>query len=78
MPPLHDGIHTIGRMLLLAGLALAAAGALLLFIGKVPWIGRLPGDILLQKKNVTFHFPLATSIIISIVLSLLFWLLGRR
>jgi len=73
-----DGIQHIGRMLVLLGIILAAIGALILLAGKVSWIGRLPGDILIQKKNFTFYFPLATSILVSIVLTLLFWLMGRR
>lgn len=73
-----DGIQHIGKLLLLLGIILAAIGGLILLSGKVSWIGRLPGDILVQKKNVTFYFPLATSILVSIVLTLLFWLMGRR
>lgn len=73
-----DGIQHIGKLLLMLGIILAAIGGLILLAGKVSWIGRLPGDILIQKKNVTFYFPLATSILVSIVLTLLFWLMGRR
>ncbi|MCX5714738.1 MAG: DUF2905 domain-containing protein [Candidatus Omnitrophica bacterium] len=47
-------------------------------ITKVLLLGRLPGDVYIQRKNFTFYFPLATSIIISIILSLLFWLWSRR
>jgi len=68
----------IGKMLILLGIILAAIGGFMLIAGRISWIGRLPGDILLQKKNFTFYFPLATSILVSIVLTLLFWLLGRR
>ncbi|NWF52661.1 MAG: DUF2905 domain-containing protein [Nitrospirae bacterium] len=68
----------IGKFLLLLGLVVAAIGGLLLLSGKIPWIGRLPGDILIQKKNFTFYFPLATSILLSLILTLLFWILGRR
>jgi hypothetical protein len=46
--------------------------------GKIPWLGRLPGDILIQRKNFSFYFPLATGILISIILTFLFWLFGRR
>jgi hypothetical protein len=73
-----DGIQHIGKLLLLLGIILAAIGALILLAGKVSWIGRLPGDILIQKKNVTFYFPLATSILVSIVLTLIFWLMERK
>jgi hypothetical protein len=75
---MNDGIHHIGKMLLLIGIIVAAIGGLVIIAGRISWIGRLPGDILIQKKNFTFYFPLATSILISIVLTLLFWILGRR
>lgn len=71
-------LQQIGRLLVFAGLVCAAVGALIFFAGKIPGLGRLPGDIIVQRKNFTFYFPLATSILISLVLTLLFWLLGRR
>lgn len=71
-------IQHLGKVFILIGVIIIAAGALLLLSGKLPWIGRLPGDILVQKKNFTFYFPLATGILVSIVLTLIFWLFGRR
>lgn len=71
-------MQQIGRLLFFAGLVCAAVGALIFLAGKIPGLGRLPGDIIVQRKNFTFYFPLATSILISLVLTLLFWLLGRR
>lgn len=68
----------IGRILIFLGLILALLGGIVLLAGKIPGVGRLPGDILIQRRNVTFYFPIATSILISIVLSLIFWLLSRR
>ncbi len=73
-----DPLMQMGRFLVLVGLVVILVGLLLMFVGKVPYIGRLPGDIIIQKKNFTFYFPLATSILISIFLSLLFWILSRR
>lgn len=73
-----DGIQHIGKFLIFLGLLISAIGGILLLSGKIPWIGRLPGDILIQRKNFTFYFPLATSILLSIILTLIFWLLGRR
>lgn len=73
-----EGFQYIGKFLILFGLIIAAIGGLVLLSGKIPWIGRLPGDILIQRKNFTFYFPLATAILLSLILSLLFWLLGRR
>ncbi|MCG3114526.1 MAG: DUF2905 domain-containing protein [Candidatus Manganitrophus sp. SA1] len=68
----------IGRILIFLGLILALLGGIVFLAGKIPGLGRLPGDILIQRRNVTFYFPIATSILISIVLSLIFWLLSRR
>jgi len=73
-----DGIHYIGKFLIIFGIIIVAVGVLLLISVKIPWIGRLPGDIIIQKKNFTFYFPLATSILISVVLTLFFWLISRR
>jgi hypothetical protein len=63
-----------GALMVLLGLILLAAGDL---PGKVPWLGRLPGDIYVQRGNWTFYFPLVTCLIISIVLTLLFSLFRR-
>lgn len=68
----------IGRILIFLGLILALLGGIVLLAGKIPGLGRLPGDILIQRRNMTFYFPIATSILISIILSLIFWLLSRR
>jgi len=73
-----DSIQHIGRFLIILGLIISIIGALFLLSGRIPWIGKLPGDILIQKKHFTFYFPLATSIIISVILTLLFWILGRK
>ncbi|MGH7375296.1 MAG: DUF2905 domain-containing protein [Candidatus Rokuibacteriota bacterium] len=64
-----------GALMVLLGLVLLVAGNL---SGKVPWLGRLPGDMHIQRGNWTFYFPLATCLVISIVLTLLFSLFGRR
>ncbi len=72
----------LGKMLLLFGVLMVLLGSVLLvaghFSGKVPWLGRLPGDIHIERGNWTFYFPLATCLIISVVLTLLFSLFGRR
>ena len=68
----------LGKSLMLFGVILVAVGALLAFGNKTPLLGKLPGDILVQRKNLTFYFPLATSIIISIVISLVLWLWSKR
>jgi len=71
-------LNPLGKMLIFFGIILILIGGAILLAGKVPWIGRLPGDIFIQKKNFTFYFPLATSIIISIILTLIFSILSRR
>ncbi|HTS63515.1 MAG TPA: DUF2905 domain-containing protein [Candidatus Acidoferrales bacterium] len=67
-----------GRLLIIAGIGLIAAGLVLTFAGRLPIrLGRLPGDIYVQGKNSSFYFPLTTCILISVVLSLVMWLLRR-
>ena len=73
-----EGIQDIGKLFVVIGIISIAVGGFLLLSGKISWLGKLPGDIMIQRKNFTFYFPLATSIIISVILSLLFWLLGRK
>lgn len=73
-----DGVQYIGKFLILLGLIIVAIGGLLLFSEKIPWIGRLPGDIMIQRRNFTFYFPLVTSILFSVILTLIFWLIGRK
>jgi len=67
----------IGRLLVMAG-PVPAAGVLVLLVGRIPLIGRLPGDIYIKKRNVAVYVPIATSILISIILALIAGLLGRR
>lgn len=71
-------MQEIGKALVMFGLLMLGIGLLLTFANKIPLIGRLPGDIYIQKKNFSFYFPLATSILISVILSLIFWLFSRR
>ena len=67
----------LGKLLIFLGAFIILIGVLLLIGEKIPWIGRLPGDIVIRKKNFTFYFPLATSILISIILTLLFTLFRK-
>jgi hypothetical protein len=71
-------VTEIGKMLLFFGLVLAAVGLVLVLVGRTNLpIGRLPGDILYRGKHTTFYFPLATSILLSVVLSVVFYLITR-
>lgn len=68
----------MGRILLVLGIALVVIGGVIMLLGRsgLP-IGRLPGDILYRGKNTTFYFPLATSILISVVLSIILYVISR-
>ncbi len=67
----------MGKWLVVTGLVLVAVGLLFMLSSRIGWLGRLPGDITIKRDNFTFYFPLATSLLISIILSLLFWLFRR-
>jgi hypothetical protein len=67
-----------GKLLMVVGLILVAAGALVIVLGRANLpLGRLPGDIVYRGKNTTFYFPLATSVVVSVVLSIVLYLVGR-
>jgi hypothetical protein len=68
----------IGRFLILLGVAAVVAGVLLLLQPRIPWLGRLPGDIVVQRERFTFYFPVVTSIVVSILLTLVLNLFFRR
>ncbi|HSE92995.1 MAG TPA: DUF2905 domain-containing protein [Methylomirabilota bacterium] len=68
----------VGKLLIALGLLIALAGLALVLAGRIPWLGRLPGDIHIERGNWTFYFPLATSLLLSVVLTLVLWLIGRR
>jgi hypothetical protein len=73
MPPLRE----LGRVLLILGLVLAGNGALLVFGAKLPFrLGRLPGDIIYQGRNTTFYFPIVTCLVVSLALTLFFWIIN--
>ena len=72
------GMDSLGKMLILFGVILALLGGLLLLTGKIPFLGRLPGDIVIRREYWSFYFPLTTSIVISILLTLLFSFFSRR
>ena len=68
----------VGKALVALGLLIALAGVVLMLVGRVPWLGRLPGDIHFQRGNFSFYFPLATSLLLSVILTLLLYIMGRR
>ena len=67
----------LGKMLIILGIVAAAIGLFLVLSQKIPYIGRLPGDIYVKKDSFTFYFPLTTCIIVSILLTLIFWIFRR-
>jgi H+/Cl- antiporter ClcA len=71
-------VADIGKLLIFVGIAIVIAGAALMLLGRanIP-LGRLPGDILYRGKNTTFYFPLATSLLLSVVLSILLYVIAR-
>jgi len=75
---MSEGIQYIGKFLIIFGIIIIVIGGILLLSGRIPWIGKLPGDIIIQRKNFTFYFPLATSILLSLLLTLIFWLFGKK
>jgi hypothetical protein len=73
-----EDLQPFGKFLLIAGILISCIGLIIMFIDKIPFIGKLPGDIHFKKENFSFYFPIATSILISIILSLLFYFFSRR
>jgi hypothetical protein len=72
-----DGPH-LGKLLIVIGLLIAGIGCVLLIAAKIPWLGRFPGDIFYRGKNFSVYFPLMTSLILSVILSLILWFINRR
>lgn len=62
-----------GWLLLFAGLVLAAVGLVVILFPSIPWLGRLPGDIRVERDNFHFYFPLATCLLLSLILTLVMW-----
>ncbi|MEK6758311.1 MAG: DUF2905 domain-containing protein [Deltaproteobacteria bacterium] len=68
----------LGKALIVIGIVIVIVGIIVTFGPKIPYIGRLPGDILIKRENFTLYFPLATSVIVSIILSVIFYFFTRR
>lgn len=67
----------MGKLLIIFGLIIVVVGIALYFSDRFPSIGKLPGDIVVKRENFTFYFPLATSILLSIIISLIFYLINK-
>ncbi len=71
-------ISSIGKIFILIGVIFLVLGLLFTFFKQIPYLGKLPGDILIQKKNFTFYFPIATSVLLSSILSLVCFFLTKN
>jgi len=72
-----ENFEIFGRTLIGLGLLLILVGTVILYGDRIPLIGKLPGDIYIQKENVSFYFPIATSLVVSLVISLFLWFLRK-
>lgn len=70
-------MHGVGRSLIIIGLLLVVLGVVISLAPRIPWLGKLPGDIFVKREHVSFYMPLTTSLLLSLVLSLLLWLFRR-
>ena len=71
-------MNDMAKILIIAGILLIVVGLLITVVGKIPGFGKWPGDILIKKEHFTFYFPITTSIVISIILSVVLYLLNRK
>ena len=71
-------IESIGKSFILFGIILIVIGSLFVMFGKLPWFGRLPGDFIIKREGLTIYLPIMTMILISLALTLLFNIIGRR
>lgn len=67
----------LGRTVVILGLVLAAIGLVLMISPKIPWLGKLPGDLYIKKENFSFYFPITTSIILSVIISVILYFIRK-
>ncbi len=72
-----SGPTNLGWVLVVLGLVVAAVGLLWILAPSIPWLGRLPGDIRIERENLRIYFPLATCLVLSVVLSQVLWVIQR-
>lgn len=72
-----DCMREMAKTIIVIGVVLVLTGLAILFLQKVPFLGKLPGDILIKKKNFTFYFPFSTSVVISIIICLILCLISK-
>ena len=66
-----DGLEPLGRLLVIVGVFITVLGAIMLLTPRVPWLGRLPGDIVIHRDDLTIYIPLTTMLIVSVVLNVI-------
>ena len=71
-------MNDLGRSIIAIGILLILIGAVVTIAGKIPGVGKLPGDIFIKKENFSFYFPLTTCILISIILSAIMYFIGKK
>lgn len=71
-------MNNLGKILIFIGSILVVVGLLINFLPKIPFLGKLPGDIRIEKENFTFYFPIVTCLLLSAILSLILWFINRR
>jgi Protein of unknown function (DUF2905) len=76
-PKIMTEFQQIGRILIFGGILLLVLGILFLFGDKIPFLGKLPGDIYIKKKNFTFYFPVVTTLLLSLLISLIIYLFKK-
>ena len=75
--PGRELMSSLGRTLIMLGLVIVLVGVVVILAEKIPWLGRLPGDIAIKRENFSFYFPLGTCLLLSALLSLVMWLFRR-
>jgi len=71
-------IPELGKLFVFLGILLVIIGCIVVLGNNIPFLGKLPGDISIEKKGFVFYFPVMTCIMVSIILSIIFWLFGKR
>jgi len=73
-----SNFQPLAKLIILMGVILVIVGAILCFFKGIPFLGKLPGDIHIEKKNFSFHFPITTCILLSVILSIILYLISKR
>jgi len=72
-----DGLEPMGRALVIIGVFITVLGAVMLLTPRVPWLGHLPGDVVIHRDDLTIYIPITTMLLVSVVLSVVISVLGR-